>query len=1509
MQSIDKLQILIVDDVEINREIFAELLGDQYAPLYAANGLEAVAQIQEYSDKIALILLDVMMPEMDGYGVLQKMQEMNLIGVIPVIIISALEDQEAIDRAYEMGATDFLSRGADRATLNKRISNYIHLFGRQKTSLQEISTQAEELASQNYRLETLDDLTGCNNRVTFRREAQTILRENPQRQYALWYCDIKQFNIIKARFGYDVGDYVIKYWAKRIGQLLQDGETYCRLSDDRFALLTHYDGTDFLSSRFQRMAGEVHGCLTKIDLDHDVEICAGIYLIRSGNPEDLTVNMMLDRAALAQQTMKRSSGSSVCLYDSKMLENQLRRAEISKHLATALQNGEVMAYFQPQFDFTQRAVVGAETLCRWKHSSLGWLSPAEFIPVLEQSNQIYQMDCFIWREACRALATLRSKGIPMPISVNVSRADIREESLIKNLTGYLDEFHLSPKDLHLEVTESAYMDDAKQLMQVVQALQSMGFTIEMDDFGSGYSSMNTLKDLPVNMLKLDTYFIRQAISGPRGRVILSTVIDMAQRLRLPLIAEGIETLEQAQNLMDMGCKLMQGYYFARPMPMAEFLEMLDTTPVVLAKESVENLQQQWSAQEQSADLLRRIVRASCFGVFAYSLPERKVLLVNREAYLLMGVEEREICPNLNPYPRLLERIVPADLATVVRACMALTEVGSSATATYRLRKDGKVYRTVRLTAQRLQSPSGGEMIVSNLSDETQQGWAEDILNKSLEAYQPGSPDAEADGSVFTYCLDTHGIQVESTEFPFSRNPETLRVPEDLADGETVAPESRQEYLAMYQKILEGAPSASAVLNRVRLDGRQVTVQMQLHAVQLADGTPTGRAVGIITDITGSDQSAPASPEQTQQAIALREKVVYALSGDFFAVYVVDVSRNTVQTIRARDHLLPQVAKAAGRIAVFDTFLSGYVNSHTHVDDRESLLRELSLKNLRSRLQSEGVFLLRYRRYSGGQTEYVELKLADISQNHDGSQAVLAVRNIDSRIRQEMQQQEEVRAALAKAEESNRFKTQFLANVSHDLRTPLNAIVGFATIAENHLDDPARLKDCIGKIHSAGVHLQDLFEDILEMSRMQQGALTLREGPVSLCRMIDGLISVVQAHAESKNQQFYPSSHGLIHESVICDGLKLNQALLNILGNAVKFTPRGGSIWFRVAQSAGHKPGYARYIFTVQDTGVGISQEFLGRIYEPFQREAPSGTGSTEGTGLGITIAKRIVDAMGGQIQIQSQKGKGTTVTISVLLPTVESHSKWDKALPLVGKRVCLLGSDWEQMENLNTLLTALSVDVVPQGQKADAAIVVCDQRLEQRLRLVKDVPVRILCCPTGSEKPQGVEADGFCQEPIFLNNIRDALLNALGLAPEEAPVEEMPIPAGTRVLLVEDNALNQEIACTILEEAGFLVDTAANGQEAVERAEKSQPGTYQMILMDIQMPVMNGCEAAAAIRALNRPDLKSVPILAVTANAFQEDWERANESGMNDFITKPIDATLLLSKLHTWLAGARPDTP
>ena len=389
-------------------------------------------------------------------------------------------------------------------------------------------------------------------------------------------------------------------------------------------------------------------------------------------------------------------------------------------------------------------------------------------------------------------------------------------------------------------------------------------------------------------------------------------------------------------------------------------------------------------------------------------------------------------------------------------------------------------------------------------------------------------------------------------------------------------------------------------------------------------------------------------------------------------------------------------------------------------------------------------------------------------------------------------------ALLDAQQASSAKTMFLNNMSHDIRTPMNAIIGFTNLAITHLDNQELVRDYLNKITAASDHLLSLINDVLDMSRIESGKVVIEEAPCDLHQILQDLQSMIQTDLETKNLNYHLDDSNLIHPYVICDHLRLNQVLLNALSNALKFTPAAGRICVSASEQAGDTKDTAIYEFSIEDTGIGMSPEFLEHIFEPFERERTSTVSGIQGTGLGMSITKNLVELMNGSITVESQKGYGSTF------------------------------------------------------------------RFTFHFRL--------------SEPPENQKAP-------------------------DSPA--MQLPSCHHLLLTEDNELNQEIAVTILEDAGYTVDVASNGAEAVEKVRNSANAPYDLILMDIQMPVMDGIEAAKAIRAMPEPHLASLPIVAMTANAFEEDRQRVLSAGMNGHLGKPIDLDELFSTLQSILGGSQ----
>ena len=536
--------------------------------------------------------------------------------------------------------------------------------------------------------------------------------------------------------------------------------------------------------------------------------------------------------------------------------------------------------------------------------------------------------------------------------------------------------------------------------------------------------------------------------------------------------------------------------------------------------------------------------------------------------------------------------------------------------------------------------------------------------------------------------------------------------------------------------------------------------------------------------------------------------------------------------------------------------------------------------------------------------------------------VMSDRTADKQINQALSD------AVAAAETANRAKSTFLSNMSHDIRTPMNAIIGFTTLALSNIDDKERVKDYLAKTLASSNHLLSLINDVLDMSRIESGKIHLEEVEVNLSDVLHDLKTIVSGQIYAKQLELYMDATDVTDEDVYCDKTRLNQILLNLLSNAIKFTPAGGTVSVRVRQLAGKVHGCGQYEFRIKDNGIGMSPEFAKKIFEPFERERTSTVSRIQGTGLGMAITKNIVDMMGGTIEVQTAQGKGSEFIICVPMRTQDEHRPVEKITELEGLKALVVDDDFNTCDSVTKMLVKVGMRaewtlsgkeaVLRARQSIEMSDVyhayIIDWRLpdmngievtRQIRSLHDDTPIIILTAYDWSDieveaKAAGVTA--FCSKPMFMSDLRETLMSALGQKLTDASQELLPEEDADfkdrHILLVEDNELNREIAQEILREYGFRVDTAENGAVAVEKIRTAVPGSYDLVLMDVQMPVMDGYTATRQIRALEDPALAGIPILAMTANAFDEDRRNAMESGMNGFLSKPIVIGDLVQELH-----------
>ena len=620
-----------------------------------------------------------------------------------------------------------------------------------------------------------------------------------------------------------------------------------------------------------------------------------------------------------------------------------------------------------------------------------------------------------------------------------------------------------------------------------------------------------------------------------------------------------------------------------------------------------------------------------------------------------------------------------------------------------------------------------------------------------------------------------------------------------------------------------------------------------------------------------------------------------------------------------DYVSPNVEKLLG-ITVEqihkDICILGKLYSEEQEDPEKNYLEEIRVQE-----QKEWDF------------EYVHLKTGEKRWFHNiamGSEVngkkkyilVMSDRTSDRKMNQALSE------AVRAAETANKAKSTFLSNMSHDIRTPMNAIIGFATLAVSNIDDKKRVRDYLGKILSSSNHLLSLINDILDMSRIESGKLHLEETEVSLSDVLHDLKTIISGQIHAKQLELYMDAMDVTNEDVYCDKTRLNQVLLNLLSNAVKFTPAGGTVSVRIRQYPGTVKGRELYEIRVKDNGIGMSREFVQKIFSPFERERTSTVSRIQGTGLGMAITKNIVNMMGGTIEVLTEQGKGTEFIVRLPFRIQPEHQRIEKIAELEGLKALVVDDDFNTCDSVTKMLVKVGMrsewtlsgkeavlrarQSMEMGDAFHAYII--DWRLpdmngievtRQIRSLGDDTPIIILTAYDWSDIEVEARAAGvtaFCAKPMFMSDIRDTLMTAIGQKQAEAEAAILPAAGsdfrGKYILLVEDNELNSEIAVEILNEYGFLVDTAENGAEAVEKVKNSKPGNYDLVLMDVQMPVMNGYEATKQIRALDNPALAGITILAMTANAFDEDKKKALECGMDGFLSKPIVIEELISILQ-----------
>lgn len=544
---ISQKKILVIEDSEINRAMLSEILSSEYQVLEAENGQEGLSVLKQYGQAISLIMLDIVMPVMDGYTFLSLVKADKSLASIPVIVTTQSDDESNEVAALSHGAADFVAKPYKSKVILHRAANIINL---RETAA--FMNQAQ-----------YDALTGLYSKEFFYQRAKDIFLQYPEKNYDIICSDIENFKLFNDIFGIPAGNRLLCGVADLYKESIGSRGICGRFNADQFVCMIEHL-TDYTDEMFVEAGMKVN----ELENAQNIVMKWGVYTVEN---KEVPIGQMCDRALLAAASIKGKYGKHFAAYDDELRSKLLMEQAITDSMETALLEGQFEIFLQPKYKIKDDRLAGAEALVRWRHPEWGLQPPSNFIPLFERNGFITKLDRYIWDKACSILAQWREKGYPeIPVSVNVSRADIYNENITDILIQTVRKYDLQPALLHLEITESAYTENPDQIIETVDRLRALGFVIEMDDFGSGYSSLNMLNKMSLDILKLDMVFIQNETAKPAEQGILRFIMDLARWMNLSVIAEGVETKKQLERLREIGCDYVQGYYFSKPVPCPEF---------------------------------------------------------------------------------------------------------------------------------------------------------------------------------------------------------------------------------------------------------------------------------------------------------------------------------------------------------------------------------------------------------------------------------------------------------------------------------------------------------------------------------------------------------------------------------------------------------------------------------------------------------------------------------------------------------------------------------------------------------------------------------------------------------------------------------------------------------------------------------------------------------------------------------------------------------------------------